>query len=368
MTEHTRPMTPITPTFGSVLPIDLFFKLKNLKQTQIVQHFLGHKIPQAPLSLDDAVIVGLDIEWLDVGSTKYVNELGFSVIDTRDITPNSGPWDVLNTMKTYHLRIKEYAHMTNTHLCGGRPDKFQFGHTQFVDKNQVAPFVHDMFSYTKHDSPLAQCKNPVCLIKRPVIFLGHAVDNDIDVLKEHFDIDLGALSSIVTTIDSQVMAEEACIRSTKGRLISLKDLIARFGLEEEFLHTAGNDIAYTAIAAFLTAAQTLAPDAPSISVEATASLNSLKLKELKALSTTTPLPMIGIPVFCVRCDSTAHMVENCDADVSCEKCATKGDHNSAKCIKKQVVVPCLDCTVDPVRYKDSYYHEEKDCPFAPKQP
>jgi hypothetical protein len=48
-------------------------------------------------------------------------------------------------MVTQHVRIKENAHLMNSELCHGCPEKFQFGTTSFADMEQAKTTLLDSF-------------------------------------------------------------------------------------------------------------------------------------------------------------------------------------------------------------------------------
>jgi hypothetical protein len=168
-----------------------------------MQHFLGRRLPYAPYALDDAVFVGLDAEWFERGSGD-ITELGFAILDSRDLATSlykqEGVWGALKHMQVQHIRLQETAHQVNTQLCPGRPDKFAFGETRFVRREEVRDVLQNAFLY-----PIDEYGSGY----RPVVFLGHAVTNDIEILKKHFGIDLNELGTIVSTLDTQILAQEA---------------------------------------------------------------------------------------------------------------------------------------------------------------
>lgn len=336
---------------------------------EMLQHFLGHRLPHAPALLDDAVIVGLDAEWFERGN-KDITELGIAIIDTRDLSGASfnSAWEVLEKMNVYHARIAENAHMVNTKYCPGRPDMFQFGQTRFVTKYEARQVLIDAFCHDDREGTR----------NRPVVFVGHAVDNDVEMMNKHFGIDLNSLGSIIATIDTQVLALEAGI-APKGTLLGLRGLLAVLGFHEQCLHTAGNDIAYTMITALQMAYSDLNHSRFDLFFDRVVTNDQPKVEYLKYLSSLKPGPKFGIPIFCTRCDSKEHMAEQCDVSVFCEKFAEHPKHyryahthKMEKCgiIERTpsppVVIPCELCSmsIDPKRWKKAGTHVTEDCFFA----
>lgn len=142
-------------------------------------------------------------------------------------------------MINHHVRIKPNAHMVNSDLCHGYPENFQFGQTSFADTEEATSILRHIF--TRFD---------VSRQRRPVIFLGHAVHNDVAIIQERFSLDPASLRVVVATINTQVLAIEAGL-AAPGRKIKLRDLLAKFDIVEAYLHNAGNDIVCTMIVALL---------------------------------------------------------------------------------------------------------------------
>ncbi|KAF2117089.1 hypothetical protein BDV96DRAFT_469504, partial [Lophiotrema nucula] len=289
-------------------------------QVSILSHFLKKTMDHAPLALDDAVIVGLDVEWYERG-TDDITELGICILDTKNISEEFDILEVIQCMQVFHARIKENAHMLNTELCPGRPDIFHFGTTKFVTTEEARQLLFESFTWREEDGSL-----------RPVIFIGHGVDNDLEQLKQHFGIDVAAMGCVKSTIDTQVMAIEAGIRSA-GPLISLESLLSGFGIREEYLHTAGNDVGYAIIAGLLTANLHT-----THCILDTHTLQTC-IDLLKAQAYHKPKFAWGTEVFCTRCDAEDHFHLKCRASVHCDICTRDpllsqhaATHKTEKCL------------------------------------
>jgi hypothetical protein len=358
---------------------------KGLTQSGFIQHWLRRGEIDFPTklakdALRNAICVGLDAEWYEYDST-YITELGISIMDPNFVQDFSSPYGPLRSMVTHHVRIKENAHLINWELCRGYPAKFQFGATSFADMEQTRKVLRDAFiRYDTHGH------------LRPVIFVGHAVDNDVKMIKERFDLDIERLGVVVATVDTQVLADEAELTERKVRLT---DLLGKFEIEEKYLHNAGNDIVCTMVAALVM--QFPEP----LFVDHGKAYADLKVHHLAR-------PSSGEKVFCIRCNSPSHFATECQQFAQCTICASYPDHSknagthpTAKCphaVKNAAIalskksrrrspsppktpsqsssgpvtkhaVPCCLCieSTDQARYsmKSAYGHKDEECPFRP---
>jgi hypothetical protein len=306
---------------GSPSLLKDYFDITQPTGLSLLQHlFIGKTLADVPVSLNDAVVIGLDTEWWERDST-LLTELGISIIDVRNIRSHFRPWDILKLMQVYHVRIQENAHKLNKGFCKGEPDKFQFGKTRFMSKAEAAVVLVEVFTPKNADGTL-----------RPVIFLGHAVSNDSIQIKNTMGVDMHAIGSIVRKIDTQKIATNAQVFG-RGPQMSLENIIGYFDIKEQFLHTAVNDVAYTNVAAILLAFKNAGPTQDPFTFQE--STNKLKVCVRKAAQLTR-----GTTVFCTRCDSTVHMIRWCRAVVRCQNCYRSGDarrmhiartHKTEKC-------------------------------------
>ncbi|KAF1912197.1 hypothetical protein BDU57DRAFT_459517 [Ampelomyces quisqualis] len=359
--------------------LDTGLRCGNLTQTKILAHCLRQSTSsivstEAEQSLQSAVIVGLDAEWFEY-DPSYITELGISILQPEKVNATIGnwlsPWKVIANMLNLHVRIRPNAHLVNSELCPGNPDEFQFGKTSFVDVDQARGLLRDAFvQFSEHGEP------------RPIIFVGHAVDNDIAVIKQRFGFDIEALGVIVATIDTQVLAVESGLIA-KAKKIRLCNLIGKYGIWERYLHNAGNDTVCTMVAAILMAAGSAKAD------------HSASYKELKYYAQSdsgNAMTPYGIPRFCTKCDSTKHDSNTCSATVICDYCMATPSliwkaetHKTDKCreaIKYAMLdeeepspeikvtvhrfpCPCSLCieSTDPKRHEVeyAYSHLEQDC-------
>lgn len=343
---------------------------RGLTHASILKHCLGqHRIPFASSSLvellQDAVIVSLDAEWFE-HDPEYVTELGVTILDPRKIKDRSQPWEILKATTNHHVRVKANAHLINGEMCAGHPEDFQFGKTSFVDMNEAKETLASSFI---HIDGLGR--------PRPVIFLGHAVDNDTKTIEDRFGLDIDKLGVVVATVDTQSIAQETRLAAT-GRPIGLGSLLAKFDIVENYLHNAGNDIVCTMVAALLMLMQHHQP------------ASAVAYAELKRHLQTHSRPVHGTLLFCTRCDSDAHVVTDCRVIVRCANCAAQASrssladsHKTDRCrravkdavmkraaeLPKLLPVPCEHCivSVDLARngYQYAYRHSPAECPHGP---
>jgi hypothetical protein len=382
--------SPLSPQAGVFQPLPLTLQgikaqidaaySKGLTQSRVLSYYMrqedtgGFASSAAEAALRNATVVCLDAEWYE-HSPAHITELGLSILNPT--TVNADPWQwesfwrVMRHLVNFHVRIKPNAHLVNGELCPGHPDSFQFGRTSFVDKEQA----HDLLKYAfqRHDESGRPC---------PIVFVGHAVDNDIQVLKEQFGFDIEALGVVVATIDTQVMAMELGIANTPGRKMRLSALLGKYGITEPFLHNAGNDTVTTMIAAMFMAYETLGTDFSSLYAN---------YKIVAKANDGHKGGPVGDYMWCTRCEAKDHFASHCRAMLYCSYCAERGKpatrHATGKCPEavkerkmeaKKVVsvpqssklrfaVPCPLCieSPDPKRHSEEYAygHQEKECRY-----
>ncbi|KAL1610598.1 hypothetical protein SLS60_002268 [Paraconiothyrium brasiliense] len=332
--------------------------LTQLSHIQAAAHVLRMK--QAPYimyeidtQLKNALLVGVDMEWYE-SNPQFITELGLSSLP---LPPQSTtgllgkPIHTLNNMKVHHLRLKENAHMVNGEKCEGHPEAFQFGTTCFVNTAEAKQALTDIFVRYDTNGNL-----------RPIVLFGHAVDNDINTLREKIGFDLAALGVIVLVLDTQVMAQELGLGS--GNSMSLKNILAQYSVEEKYLHNAGNDIAQAMVAASLLAGEYVTgrgryqPE------------NQADVDSLKATVRNRQMLHWGTEVFCTNCNSNDHFVRQCPNTYLCTRCVNNPywkhkatTHPVEKCVRPPF--PCKACveSTSLTRQRDSMTHYVEDCPY-----
>lgn len=278
----------------------------------IVKRFITGELKYALEGLQDPLMIGIDLEWEEAkGKGDNITEVGIAVVDLKEVqTSGNRTEDILRSMKVHHIRVKEHAHVVNGY-CSVHPDKFEFGHSRFMDLKGTGTFIEKLFT-----------------TDRPIIFVGHAVGNDISKLSQTFNIDTGRFENITRTVDTQALANEMGIYG-RGQVISLTNLLAHHNISERFLHNAGNDIACTVIAALLTVSSDKLPN------------NQEFVGELKNTAKAQKPPTYGSGIMCTRCLS--------------------GSHEKRRCKQR---VKCTSCENDPNRRAKAHTHATHECGFA----
>lgn len=89
-------------------------------ELSILQHFLSRPLPNAPSLLNDAVFVGLDMEWWE-RQPASITETGFAVFKGSDLlaydSSTMSLLDLLQKFEFFHTRIIETCHMENRILA-----------------------------------------------------------------------------------------------------------------------------------------------------------------------------------------------------------------------------------------------------------
>lgn len=341
--NHAAKITEIRGFFQNALK-------PQVKNVEIMAHLLGLKISknvqkdhQALLS--KACIVSLDLEWWEFDS-QYMTEIGIATLPQCETMAEP----LLKELEVHHLRVKENAHLVNGKLCAGHPESFQFGKTAFVSKIEASMALKSIFAQHDEEDNLV-----------PIILLGHAVDNDIEVLRDSFGFDLNALGTLVMVLDTQVMATELGLLG--GKKLSLKNVLEQYSIEEPFLHNAGNDAAQTMVAASLLAMEHETRKG-RYDERNQVDVNNLKLRLCKE-----PSLYWGDWLFCTSCESLGHLASSCPEKFSCDRCNNapgrvgmpQGLHPTAKCPLTRS--PCPTCLQsDEIWRKEwAYSHTAQNC-------
>lgn len=325
----------------------------HIQNVEIMAHLLGAKLSENvqkdhEAMLSKAVIITLDLEWWEFDS-EYITEIGIATL-LPGKTRAELPVGLLKELEVHHLRVKENAHLVNGKMVAGHPEKFEFGKTAFVNTIEAKMALQDIFAQSDEEKHI-----------RPVILLGHAVDNDIDILREKFDFDLAAFGTVMMVLDTQVMATELGLMG--GKKMSLKHVLEQYSIEEPFLHNAGNDAAQTVVAAALLAIE-----------HATCKgrydgNNQVAVNDLKSRTTKDAYLCWGDWTFCTSCESAHHLVSSCPKKFWCSRCNNapgrvgipQGHHPTEKCPLTRS--PCPTClqSGEEWRRESAYSHDEKNC-------
>jgi hypothetical protein len=93
------------------------------------------------------IFISIDTETFE-RNHNLITEVGVSTLDTADIqslAPGHCGSDWMECIKSRHFRVREYQHLQNTTFCIGDPEKFLFGHSEFVSKDEVGRLVDSCF-------------------------------------------------------------------------------------------------------------------------------------------------------------------------------------------------------------------------------
>jgi hypothetical protein len=290
---------------------------RRMSDSSILEYGLGIDKPNAPELAQHTTTVAMDCEKFEF-EPRCLTEYGLNTFTRKEMfptlqNPDSHNKNILQNIYFYHIRLLENAYYINRRWCPGNPEQNRFGVTRFATTKEAKDFLASCLSWPidarKPDGE-----------KCPVIFLGHAVNNDLDMLQKDIGINVTALSNVVAVIDTQTIANEKHIYG-KGDKIGLGPLISRYGVSFRDGHTAGNDAAYITIA---TVQMVMADKEEQ---DETRSLQWV-VDDLEAYSKTVVSP-VGIPYHCTRCGGRDHNLPKCRRPIKrCIKCIKAG-HNRA---------------------------------------
>ncbi|KAH9876538.1 hypothetical protein J1614_003669 [Plenodomus biglobosus] len=282
----------------------------------VLRHFLGFPIPGAPAFLGEATVVSIDTEWWQK-EPKPTTEIGVAELLTEDYMLAPHAENILSRIHAAHARIIPNAHLLNTFVGAGDPEMFHFGKTRFVSMIEAQAIVQQTFMRMHQERGDKQLQ--------PIILIGHAVDNEFELIERTLGVDLRSFGTIVKVIDTQEMARKAGIKGPNGPNIGLRDLLAYFNVTVPNLHTAGNDAAGTMIAAVLLALQTIlypSENGPPAAYQCGRHIQDV-VDNLMTLAKSRAPPPWGQALYCTRCNRNNHTRSSCYAKVHCLIC-----HNS----------------------------------------
>jgi hypothetical protein len=312
-------------------------------------HFLGHPIVGAPYSLDETVIVCLNLEWWQ-NDPHPTTEIGIAELHPVGQFATTHAANILSQICVAHARIIEHAHLINQFKGAGNPEEFYFGTTKFVTNLEARQVLVNTFCRLRKDK-----KGQM----QPIILLAHDAESKFEHIKQKMEIDILALNTVVKVIDTQKLADQAGIRSPTGLTISLKHLVNHFNLEHFNLHTAGNDAGFTMITAILTSLKNdlygqylplkKAFDQPPSIVEGL-DIHTV-VNNVMAIGKSMPPPLWGTMYYCTRCGLYNHLRTTCFAKLSCTICKysrnqklekNSATHSTAKCVYNYLQLPAVN--------------------------
>jgi hypothetical protein len=215
--------------------------LTNQPSLTILRHFLGARITTAPNLLDEAVFVGLDMEWWE-HKPGPITENGLAILKGKDMLnrqPSDPIHELFNKIEIYHTRVIESCHLTNRSLAPAAARNFLFGTTRWIHQSDAKALIIELFTKWRcPDGSLA-----------PVILLGHGLNEDVKHLKMQWGMNIAEINNIVYIMETSRLANQA--RLITAQNAKLEVLIQGFGITPLWLHNAGNDIGYTTLVAIL---------------------------------------------------------------------------------------------------------------------
>ncbi|KAJ4391400.1 hypothetical protein N0V93_005017 [Gnomoniopsis smithogilvyi] len=181
---------------------------------------------------DDVIFVCFDNE-TDENNPQFVTEVGFGILDTRDlegVPPGEGAENWIKLIEARHLRIKEYLHIRNHKYVNGCPGNFEFGKSEIVGIDRIER------TCTKILSPKDADGKP-----RKIVVVGHDINQDIKLLFG-IDVDVYALPGLFDIIDNQRIQQHNIKYKDPQSLAAVLDSLS---IEYWYLHNGGNDAVYT---------------------------------------------------------------------------------------------------------------------------
>ncbi|KAJ5267051.1 hypothetical protein N7478_009859 [Penicillium angulare] len=182
---------------------------------------------------DDILFIGIDCEWME-RSSENLTEVGLSILDTRDLA-NLPPSDYganwKKRIKSHHLRVSEYEYHVNNEFCHGCPDKFEWGESAIIDKDDMGKAID------------------ACLGRgRSMIFVGLDMKRDMELIGLTGSTVFGRLkyadqAGAYCRLDVADLFQ--VLRGRPERLGMVKLLHEMNEDHTEHLHNAGNDARYT---------------------------------------------------------------------------------------------------------------------------
>tara|TARA_R110002003_G_scaffold180_6_gene14381 strand:+ start:7453 stop:8385 length:933 start_codon:yes stop_codon:yes gene_type:complete len=291
---------------------------RGMSGSDILEYGLGFEKTDAPTLAKSTIVVVMDFEKFEF-EPRCLTEYGLNTFTRKEMMPilaNPGPHgeNLLRNIYYYHIRVQESAHYVNRKWCPGNPENNRFGITRFATKQQAKDFLTSCIAWPVDET------NPdgnKCL----VIFLGHAVGNEIEMLQQELGVDPSVISNVVAIIDTQDIAREKGIRG-RGQKIGLGHLMDVCDVSFRDAHTAGNDAAYTIIGALQMVIEGKFPNSPNRTLQAV--VDALELYSRGVW------PQVGVLNYCTRCGNFDHSRPQCYGRIKrCERCLKSGHEKAA---------------------------------------
>lgn len=343
---HKSQLAALSEFYGKAL------ESRKFRHVDLIAHTLRLKdCKDLPLKhidiLKRCIFRAIDLEWFESGPQR-ITEIGIAELDL--LGTATKPIIKIQNMRVHHMRLKDTAHLVNGLKCKGHPEEFSFGKTTFVNNNEANEALKDIFNRRDRSGNL-----------QPIVLIGHAVDNDIDILRGKFNFDLAALGNVIMVLDTQVMASELGMNGQ--RKMSLQHTLQQFSIHEPHLHNAGNDVGQTMVAAALLAGVHATGEGRYMEE------NQKDVSNLKTTMRKSSTSYWGTPRFCTNCESAGHMVGQCPNHYWCQRCAAipffihrASTHPIEKCRLPET--PCKACSESELNYRrdGAPTHYSEDCP------
>lgn len=193
-----------------------------------------HSDLESPRNDFDAmvILISVDVEAFEFNQ-KLVTEIGISTLDTvdlRGLQPGAKGNNWTAKIRSRHFRIREHSHRLNKVHVESCPDKFDFGQSEWISKQDVVSVLKGCFNPSRSPYSSGTCK---------VVLVGHDIAADMNYLNElGFDV----ARMIFDCIDTSDLYKAS---HRDGRQCALSTLLLKYGIAAKHLHNAGNDASYT---------------------------------------------------------------------------------------------------------------------------
>ncbi|KAK3081801.1 hypothetical protein LTS18_002374 [Coniosporium uncinatum] len=180
-----------------------------------------------------ALLVGLDFETF--AETGANSEVGISTLDTGTLRvgdPGENAINYISSINAHHLHGLEVAHLSNQYVWfmmrkkwSGRLDAFELGRSEFIPHARVKEVL----------------KYVLEVPNRKVYLVCHAAGNEIKMMEDQVQFELGSLENRVRILDTQTMKSQKKIET----------LCAEGNIFSDNFHNGGNDAFMTLVMALL---------------------------------------------------------------------------------------------------------------------
>lgn len=192
----------------------------------------------------EPIFISIDVEAWEK-PPRQVTEVGVATLDTRDlkgVEPGKAGENWHRFIRGRHFRVLEYKHLINHEYVQGCPDAFEFGDSEYVDKDNTGAVLSSCFRepFSKRDT--AAPSDPGAPPEtRNLIIVGHDLGQDINYCHQ---VGFSVLNrgNIIDTADTATMWR-TFTKDPNPR--SLGSIINHFDFTGWHLHNAGNDAVYT---------------------------------------------------------------------------------------------------------------------------